>query len=126
MPGFLPEVSGRLLMCRKGLAKHANMLKRYFAEVSVVSRFERKFGDPIPAICFKNVRLDKANTVTDHAWINPASMHMEEPFPASLEEGATVSFNATVARYNKGPRKAKEDYGLFAVRDVTIICESET
>jgi len=122
MPGFLPEVSGRFLrMCRKGLAKHAHKVQRYFAEVSVISSV-----CTMPTVCFKNVRLDKANTVTDHAWINPASMHQEEPFPADLEEGATVSFNATVARYGKGPRKAKEDYGLFAVRDVTIICESET
>ena len=113
-------------MCRKGLAKHANKVQRYFAEVSVVSRIATRFDSSMPTVCFKNVRLDKANTVTDHAWINPSSMHQEEPFPVGLGEGDIVCFNATVARYGKGPMKAKEDYGLFGVRDVTIICESET
>lgn len=108
-------------MPRKGLAKYVSKLQRFYAEVLEISSFQRKFADPVPTICLKNVRVDKAHTVTDHAWISPISMDQEEPFPLNIEIGTTIGFVATVAKYEKGPFRQKQDYGLCGIKYIEVI-----
>lgn len=112
-------------MTRKGLQKHAFQIRHYYADVIDVSAFSRKFSDPVPAICLGNVRLDKANIVTDHAWINPSSMYQTEPFPVQLAVGDTISFSATVTPYEKSRYGDRWDYGLSGIKYIVVITKAK-
>ena len=108
-------------MNHKGLRRFAFYKKHYFADVAVISSFARKFADPVPAICLKDVRLHKGMIITDHAWINPYSMDQDEPFPVNLAVGDTIGFNATVMNYEKGWFRDGRDYGLACIKSVEVI-----
>ncbi len=109
-------------MTRTGLAKvmQRGMMKLY-AEVMEVSSYQHNFSDPVPTICLKDIRIDPARTVTDHAWIQPKSMYQNEVFPRHLEVGDVVSFVACVGKYEKGIFGHKRDYGLVNIKSVEVI-----
>lgn len=109
-------------MSREGLKKFLNAgLRRFYAEVLIVSQYEHRFSQAVPTICLKNVRIDKANTVTDHAWIRPTSMEQGEQFPSGLEVGDTVGFVAGIAKYEKGIFGQQTDYGLVNIKSIEVI-----
>lgn len=96
-------------------------MRRLYADVTEISEYRHKFSDPVPTICLKNVRVDPAHVLTDHAWIQPKSMHQEEVFPRDLAVGDTIGFVAGIAHYEKGHFRQKKDYGLVNVRFIEVI-----
>lgn len=112
-------------MVRKGLKKYASGLQKFYAEVMEVSSFQHRFADPVPTICLKNVRIDKATIATDHAWIQPLSMEQGEPFPDNLNAGDTIGFIAGVGKYEKGMFGEKKDYAFVRIKSIEVISKGE-
>lgn len=110
-------------MGHHGLRKYASGMHRFFAEVQRISTLKLRFNSEIPTICLERVRINKATTVTDHAWIKPINMDQGEPFPLYLNSGDTIAFVACVDTYYKGKgggRKSK-DYALARIKSIELI-----
>lgn len=99
---------------RYKLGKYQDQDKHTFtAEMVKYGSFvDRSTGKKSKTILFRNVKSEKGEILTDHAWVREDSYMKEK----QLKSGTVYTFEAKVGTYNRG-RTAK-DFQLNRVRQL--------
>lgn len=94
----------------RGKEKH-----RFTAQMVKYGSYRNKStGENHNTILFKDVKNEKGEILTDHAWVKEDSYTKN----IKLEKGKIYSFEAGVGVYNRG--KTSKDYQLRKVRQITV------
>ena len=108
-------------MTKKGLKKYAGQSLLMNGIVEEISTITPKFGNEIPSILIKNLFMDgdTSQQLTDHVWLNPASMVQFDSFP-SVSVGDKVRFKGYVVYYQR-----KNHQGSHFDNTISSVCEFE-